>query len=248
MGRSHGLTGLLGGVGFAALLPAAPMPVRGLLVIVMGGAALLPDLDHPNATAAKSLGLLTKVIAYGVDRLAVTVYHATRARGDSASRQGGHRLLTHTIPWCLLVGGLVAVLGTASPVALAVFCGLLGGLLGLGLQVAGIGVALSTGVLAWWTLDTYPGWSWTVSVAVSIGSLVHLGGDAVTPSGVPLLWPLVYRGERWRMVSTPVTFTAGDSVESLLVAPLLVVSVVVSAAQVTGVLPVVISAVSRGVS
>lgn len=248
MGRQHSLCGLLAGVGLAAVLPAAPIEIRGLLVIVTGGAALLPDLDHPGATAAKSLGLLTKAVAFGIDRLAVAAYHATRAPGDSASRHGGHRLLTHTVPWCVLVGGLVGLLGWVSPVALAVSCGLLGGLLGLGLRVAGVGLAVATAVVSWWAFAQHPGWSFTVAVAVCLGGLVHLAGDAVTPSGIPLLWPLVSRGERWRMVHTPVTFTAGDSVESMLVAPLLVLGLVVATAQVTGVLPVVIAAVSRAVA
>ncbi|MCW2905133.1 MAG: rane protein [Streptosporangiaceae bacterium] len=246
MAKGHSLGGLLAGVGFVALIPSAPLPVRGLLVVVTGGAALLPDLDHPAATAARSLGLFTKLIAIGVDRVAVAVYHATRAPGDRAGRHGGHRLLTHTVPWNVSLGGLVAVLGMVSPVASAVVCGLLAGLLGLGLRVAGVGLAVSSAVVAWWLLNQHPAWSWGVAVAVSLGGLVHLVCDAVTPSGVPLLWPLVSRGERWRMVHTPVTFDAGGAEETFLVTPLMLLGLVATVSWVTGLLPVVVAAVSRG--
>lgn len=248
MAPQHATCGLLAGVGVAAFIPAAPWPIRVLVVIVTGGAALLPDLDHPQATAAKSLGPVTKVIAIGVDRTSVAVYHATRAAGDPRDRHGGHRLLTHTVPWCLVVGVLVGLLGVVSPIGLAVSCGLLAGLLALGFKQAGFGLAVATGGVSWWLLDHDPSWSWVVPVAVTAGCLVHLAGDAVTPSGVPILWPLKVGGQRWRMVSTPVTFDAGGTEETMLVAPLLVLGLLVAVAQVTGVLPVVLAAVARAVA
>lgn len=248
MGRQHAACGLLSGVGFTACLSGAPIGIRALVVIVSGGAALLPDLDHPSATAARSLGVVTRLLAHGVDHLSLMIYHATRSPGDVADRRSGHRLFTHTWPACLLAGLLVGFLAVVSTVALAVTCGLLAGLLALGFRTAGFGIAVSTLAGSWWLLDHYSGWSWTVPVAVTVGCIVHTLGDWVTNSGVPLLWPLVSQGKRWRLVHAPVTFSAGDAVETRLVAPLLVVCLVVSTAQVTGVLPAVISAVSKGVS
>lgn len=247
LGKQHALSAVLAGVGVGACVPDAPWPVRVLVVAVTGGAGLLPDLDHPGATAARSLGFVTKLVALGVDRVAVTVYHATRASGDSATRQGGHRTLTHTVPWSLLTGVAVAALGMVSPVALVVTCALLGGLLSLGLQVAGVTLAGGTGAVAWWVLAEHPSWWPLVPVSVTVGCLVHIAGDMVTTSGVPVLWPLVSQGQRWRMVTAPVTFSAGDHVETALVAPLLVVGVGVAVASVTGVLPVLVStAVTAG--
>lgn len=244
MGRQHALVAVLAGVGIAACVPSAPWPVRGLAVIVCGGAGLLPDLDHPRATAARSLGLLTKLVAIGVDRIAVAVYHATRAEGDSATRTGGHRTLTHTVPWSLLTGTFAGLLCVASPVAGVVACALLGGLLSLGLRVAGVTLAAGSGAVAWWVLTEHSGWWPVVPVAVTVGCLVHIAADAVTVSGVPAMWPLASKGERWRMVTLPVTFTAGDHVETALVAPALILAVAVSVASVTGLLPVLASAVA----
>lgn len=242
MGRQHALTGLLAGVGIAALIPAAPLPIRALAVIVTGGASLLPDLDHPSATAARSLGLLTKTIAKLIDRMSLVIYHATREPGDPAGRASGHRLFTHTVAGCLLAGVLAGVLTVASPVAGAVACGLLAGLLGLGLRVAGFGLASATGGVAWFALTHHSGWWWLVPLCVAAGCVIHICGDAVTNTGVPLLWPLVRGGQRWGRIRTPVTFEAGGAEETRLVAPALVLGLGASVAQVTGVLPVVVQA------
>lgn len=242
MGRQHALSTLLVGVGMTALIPAAPIPVRVLMVIVTGGAGLLPDLDHPQATAARSLGWVTKLIAHGVDRMSLAIYHATKTPDDVADRKSGHRLFTHTWPGALLMGVLAAVSAAVSPVSSVVVSAILAGLLALGLRVAGVGIAAGAGVLAWIVAAQYPGWWWVVPVAVVAGCLAHVGGDWVTNSGVPILWPFVSKGKRWRLVHAPVTFAAGDSVETMLVAPLLLVSLVLATATVTGVLPAVVSA------
>lgn len=242
MGRQHALVAVLAGVGIAALIPSAPWPVRGLAVLVCGGAGLLPDLDHPRATAARSLGLLTKLVAVAVDRIAVAVYHATRAEGDSATRTGGHRTLTHTVPWSLLTGVAAGVLCLAGPVSGAVACALLGGLLSLGLRVAGATLAAASGAVAWWVLTEHSGWWPVVPVAVTVGCLCHIAGDFVTTSGVPIMWPLLRNGKRWDMVSAPVTFSAGDSIESVIVGPALIAAVFLSVASLTGVTSAVFAA------
>lgn len=79
-------------------------------------------------------------------------------------------------------------------------------------------------------------------VAVSLGCLVHVLGDWLTDSGVPLLWPVVSQGKRWRLVRSPAPFSAGDHVETGIVRPLLWAGLLVSVSCVTGVLPVLVSA------
>lgn len=243
MGKSHATCGLISGVGLAALVPTAPWPIRALVVVTAGGASLLPDLDHPAATAARSLGWFTKVIAIGIDQASLALYYATAAAGDHPERKSGHRLATHTVPFCLLAGGLVALLGLVSPVAVAVACALLAGLLAQGIKVAGTGLFWCAGAVSWWVFSHDPGWSWLVSVAVTVGCLIHIWGDWCTNSGVPVLWPLVSQGKRWRLVHAPVTFAAGDAVETGLVRPLLVVGLVVAVGWETGLLGVVVEAI-----
>lgn len=129
MGRSHALCGLTVGVGLAAAFPYAPLPVRLLVVPVAGGAALLPDLDHVSSKIAHSLGFVTQFLAKVTDEISVAIYHATRLDGDPAHREGGHRLVTHTVPGCLFFGVECGVAELIHPIAGAVHLALLLGLL-----------------------------------------------------------------------------------------------------------------------
>lgn len=218
------MSGVLAGVGFASAITAAPLPLRLLVVAVTGGAALLPDLDHPAATAARSLGIVTRLLAHLIDRVSLAVYHATAEGGDPKERHSGHRLVTHTVPGCLLFASLVAASCLLHPIAGAACAALLVGLLGLGLKAFGGGAALTAGGVTWWTLDHSFGWWWVFPVATFTGCLIHIFGDTITNSGTPLLWPLLRGGRRWRAVTTPVTFAAGEAVETAIVAPLLLVA------------------------
>jgi membrane-bound metal-dependent hydrolase YbcI (DUF457 family) len=242
MGKSHAVCGLISGVALSALVPSAPLPIKGLVVVTAGGAALLPDLDHPQATAARSLGFATKAIATAVDQLSLSVYYATAAPGDHPERKSGHRLLTHTVPASLLAGGLVAVLGLVSPIAVSLCVALLAGLLAQGIKVAGGGLFVVTFGVSLWVFSQETGWSWLVSLAVTVGCLIHIWGDWCTNSGVPVLWPLVSQGKRWRLVHAPVTFAAGDSVETALVRPLLYGGLLLTVAWETGLAGVVFEA------
>lgn len=240
------MSGVLAGCLLAGALPGAPIPVRLLAVAVTGGAALLPDLDHPQATAARSLGIVTRLLAKGVDRASLAIYHASREGGDPPDRRSGHRLVTHTVPGCLLTSCLVAVLCLLHPVAGAVAMCLLVGLLGLGVKVVGGGTALVAGGTTWWVLEHASFWWWVLPLATFIGAFTHVLGDTVTNSGTPLLWPLMRDGRRWRLVTTPITFAAGDYVEKAIVAPLLVVGVALASLWPLGLLPVIFAAITSG--
>jgi membrane-bound metal-dependent hydrolase YbcI (DUF457 family) len=242
MARQHCLSGVLAGIGVAAVLPTAPLPVRVLAIAVTGGAALLPDLDHRAATAARSLGLLTRLVAVGISRISLAIYYATREGGDPADRRSGHRLFTHTIPGCVVAASLVAVACLLHPAVGGAVVALLVGLLGLGLKMAGTVPGLVAGGATWWALTDDFGWWWVFPVATFLGCLVHIVGDTVTDAGTPLWWPIMRGGRRWQPVTTPVTFAAGDHVERAVVAPLLAVGVAVAASGALGVWPLVFAA------
>lgn len=229
MGWNHAMSGVLAGVGVAAALPAAPVPIRVLAVAVTGGAAMLPDLDHPSATAARSLGLVTKLLARGISALSIAIYYGTYEGRDHRERRSGHRLVTHTVPGCLAFACLVLAASLVSPIAAGVAVALIVGLLGLGLAAFGAGYACLAGVATVWSLNTYPGWWWVLPVATFVGCLVHCLGDALTNSGVPLCWPLRFAGGRWQPVRPPVTFSAGDAIETHIVTPLLSLATVTAA-------------------
>lgn len=211
-----------------AWVPNAPPLVLLLIVATTGGAALLPDLDHPSAYVSRSLGPVTRAIAWGIDHVAIGVYEATAGPRDR-KRNNGHRLLTHTIPGCLGFGvialGLMAVppvpvgdSGLSLPLG-AVVPGLLAALLALGAPGIGTTFAVSTATAAVIAFSQGTAWVPMLAVAVTVGCLAHVAGDAVTVSGVPLSWPIERDGQRWRMVRTPVTFKVGSVTEVYGVGP-----------------------------
>jgi membrane-bound metal-dependent hydrolase YbcI (DUF457 family) len=247
MAKAHTLCGLIAGCGVAAVVPAAPLPVRLLAAAVTGGAALLPDLDHPSSTVARSLGILTRLLARALDAASLAIYHATRTGGDPADRKSGHRLVTHTVPGCILFASLTAASCLLHPASSAVALGMLGGLLGLGMRIAGIGVAASCAAAGWWSAQAHPGYWWLYGLAVLVGAFAHVAGDWCTNSGVPLAWPVVVGGRRWRLFTAPVTFDAGGVEERILVTPLLYGCLLLSGGAVTGVLPLLWHAAMGGV-
>lgn len=211
-----------------AWVPNAPPLVLLLVVATTGGAALLPDLDHPSATVARSLGPLTRGLAWAIDRAAIGVYEATAGPADKR-RRSGHRLLTHTVPGCLGFGVIALLImavppvpigdsGLALPVAAAV-PGLLAALLAVGAPAIGATFAVTVTAAAVIAFSQGTAWAPLLAVAVTVGCLAHVAGDAVTVSGVPLTWPLERQGQRWRMVRTPVTFKVGSVTEVYGVGP-----------------------------
>jgi membrane-bound metal-dependent hydrolase YbcI (DUF457 family) len=229
MGRSHAVSGLL--VGCLAVTPAVtlagvmPGPVAALAVAVAGGAALLPDIDHPSSTAARSLGWVTRLLARGVDAGSLVIYYATAGPRDVTERRSGHRLVTHTPVGAVTFGLLVTLAVLAHPIAGAVTLGLVCALLGLGLRQAGVTCLLAGAAASWWVTVTYPQWWWLWGVAVTVGAHVHREGDWCTNSGVPRRsWPRMVDGRRWDLHRAPVTFPAGGAEETSFVFPALCVA------------------------
>lgn len=242
LGRSHCLCGLIFGCVVAAALPHAPLPVRLLAVPVAGGAALLPDIDHPSSRVARSLGIVTRVIAVGVAAVSLAVYHATRDERDPPDRRSGHRTLTHTVPGAAAFGVMTLVAVAVHPAAGTVWLALLVGLMAQGFKSIGTGFTLAAAGGAWWTLTYCPGWWWLWPALVTLGSVVHVLGDWSTNSGVPLRWPLRREGRRWELTRAPVTFATGSAFETEAVTPILVGSLVVAGGFASGVAPALIAA------
>lgn len=176
--------------------------------VVAAGAAVLPDLDEPQATAAKTFGWFGKGSSHTVRWLA-----------------GGHRQRTHTF----LFAGLMSLLGWwaaglwapgeisdlyALPAVLLVgVCSVWGFLLvGRAAEDRGLSTRISTPValilgtcaslvMAFPLLITSgPGWvdeiavgvnpQWWLPTVLGVGCAAHLLGDVLTKTGVPVLWPI----------------------------------------------------------
>src|SRR5579875_1631650 len=208
LGKDHALSGALA---FAA--GAAPLHITGthLLAgaVVAAGAGVLPDLDEPGSTIARSYGFLTEAAAWVVHRVS-----------------GGHRHGTHS-----LAG--VAVFTAASYVA-ALFDASLPGKIALGVALAlllsaalralhvgghhgdALGVA-AAGAMIYWHAGLVQ-----VPLCIGIGAAAHIAGDMLTHSGCPLAWPASMR--EFHLLPGPLRFTTNKLAEHWIISPLLAIA------------------------
>ena len=235
MGRTHATSGAVIWLAGSALLTAAGAePGLGAVIVgaaVTAGAALLPDLDHQSSTVAHTAGPVSQLACRLVARGCARAHAATRTYLDRPDRDG-HRTLTHTAIIGLAAGllaGLVCWLaggwGTAVVVYAVVALGVRGG---VRRRVRGEWGAIGIGVLAAAIAGPTIGAAWWLGLAVAVGWLAHLAGDALTNSGCPILWPLKICGRRWYPVGSPrvIRMRTGGTAERAVYVVLLLVGAV----------------------
>lgn len=144
-----------------------PLPVQLLVIPVVGGAALLPDLDHPQAKVSQSLGPLTRWLSHRVNGLSLIVYHSTRGPGDSPALSDGHRLLTHTLIGCLSTGLIHLLIDRVSHLLIPA------------LELPGW-LSVVPGLVSLSLVMSLNMW-WVKSVRRPLKTLVRAAGDAVLP-------------------------------------------------------------------
>lgn len=122
MGRSHALSGL---TAWAFVAPAVNqvVPIDGgeyvLGAALCAGAAVLPDIDHPNSGVSRTFGPVTRLFAWLVEKIS-----------------GGHRNGTHSFLGSALFGVIIfgaAGLHSGDPVIPAIGLGVAGLLVVLGI-------------------------------------------------------------------------------------------------------------------
>jgi membrane-bound metal-dependent hydrolase YbcI (DUF457 family) len=210
LGHSHSLSGAATGAAAGMFVLHLPLTGTAALAGLTAGMALLPDLDSVGSCSARSLGLLSEAVAW-VIRLV----------------SGGHRHGSHSLvgiaaftglAWlaCAFRSDIAGKAGLALLITLAVSSGLEALHLTNGHTADALGIAAAAAVVwAGWGLALVP-------LAVALGCAAHLAGDALTDSGIPLLWPLsMYRFKAW---PEPFSFTTGTRPETLIVDPLLSVA------------------------
>ncbi|NOL38750.1 metal-dependent hydrolase [Kribbella sandramycini] len=256
MGRSHALSGWVAGLAVAPLVGLTSVAEVVPFAAATAGYALVPDLDHPGASASRFLGPLTGLISAVVRRFSGALYSLTKGPRDEDGT-GRHRHASHTLVAAIGLGFLAASLGDRGKWAV--------------LAVALAGLLLAVHVLGDWLLAAVVGaGAWTVfgaalpgttaadalqaglsgiggwiGVAVGLGMFTHCLGDSLTRSGCPWLWPLPIRGETWYELRLPklLRFRTGGWVERLLIAPALLAAGVL---LLPGVYPFIISTISDG--
>lgn len=249
MAPGHSLTGAAAGLGAAALANSCGVPVSTtgafLASALCAGAALLPDIDHPGATVSRSFGPMSMATSHALHGLSARVYESTCMPLDE-DRDGGHRGLTHTWPFAVVVGGVVAaviaiggrwaVLGTLFVFLSLAIRGLLPDLVRDAEFAPGarrrsrmrgwIGISVLSAALTWFTATWLPDediGAW-LGIVVGLGCLVHCWGDSLTMMGCPWLWPIPIAGQRWYPIGTPefLRFKAGSTTEQVVVTVLVI--------------------------
>ncbi len=219
LGHSHATSGALA---WAALAPTVPplfattLSPQDVLVgtLLCAGAALLPDLDHPEGTIAHFLGPVSRLLAEGVNFVSGGHRHATHSFFFAGlmgigTWAGEHYLGQYfVLPLVFLLLGLACrALHLCPP--------------GEGIRSWGVVVAESvvgTLVVERW-LPNLPGW---LPYLVAVGCLVHLAGDCLTERGCPLLWPWGHR------FGIPLISHTGNKLETLFLTPAMTVGAVVA--------------------
>ena len=102
MGRSHRVSGIAAGLGYADYLNV-PLIILPIVVTLTAVGSLVPDIDCHGSTASKSLYGFTEVLSWITRRVSHFVYVTTKGRRDE-DWEGTHRHLTHTVAFAVLIG------------------------------------------------------------------------------------------------------------------------------------------------
>lgn len=195
MGRNHSLLAaavwLAAGPETLALAGTHVTPSQTAAgVLLCAGAGLLPDVDHPQATIAHTLGPITQIPCQFIGAIS-----------------GGHRNKTHTILFCVLMGFAAAWIMRYTNgllVMYTVFAVWALRLLGpkdLRYKAFGGGCIVTSLATGWWVTQNVAAGPW-VPLAVTYGSLAHLLGDCLTNGGAPILWPFTKKRFFIRLIDT----------------------------------------------
>lgn len=216
LGCNHVATGMLAGLATLHLAPTQTPAGATVWVLGWAGTALLPDLDSSGSSAARMWGPLTRVPALAIGRLA-----------------GGHRWGTHDLLLAPALFAAAASLVSLAPGGQLVVLAVLLGLILRGLAITGAGRLRGAGVnlvlswvVAWWLTGamTHDELNALIPWVITGGMIVHILGDALTLSGVPIpvLW-LADRRHTWALR----LFRTGGRLELVLVTPALSIACLV---------------------
>lgn len=184
MGGTHATSGAVLFLKVAPVLPWSMSPWEMAVgTCAAAGAALLPDLDHPNSSIAHALGPITGVLTHVVSTIS-----------------GGHRQGTHSLLGVAVFGAITALFGLGHPLLLGVWVAFL---IAIASATVNLRLARSTtlhvivcvtaiaGLLSGaWINPPNPD---LIVAAVCVGVTAHILGDMLTEPGCPPLWPIPFR-------------------------------------------------------
>lgn len=223
LGHDHALSGALAFAAVAPLIHVTGVHLAACTVLA-AGAGVLPDIDEPGSTIARTFGFLTGAFAWIVHKLSgghrkgthafIGITLMTAAAWAAGSWQAGARatagrpeLWWHLIP----VGLILGLLYSAGFRALHI-----GGHHG---DAAGLALAALTIWKGWDLVLVSPRHVPVLAFCVALGMLAHVAGDMITHDGCPLLYP-VSRYD-FGLLPQPIRITTNKLAERWVISPLL---------------------------
>jgi membrane-bound metal-dependent hydrolase YbcI (DUF457 family) len=240
LGRDHALSGA---VAFAALATSLHVTESYLAagVVLTAGAGVLPDIDHPDSTIARSFGFLTEWFAWVVNRLSGGHRHGTHsllgiavftagAYGAGLFQLSGSKTMASghlAFSWHIVPAILVLALLYSSALRALRIGGHYSDLLGI---AAALATCFTGADLTQLTVG-----SWHVpllAAATGLGCAAHIAGDELTHGGCPVFWPVSMH--EFHLLPRPLQFTTAKLAETWIIFPLLLVGLAVAVWHATG--------------
>lgn len=243
--------GMLGSYSYVVFISA---------VIIIVGAALMPDLDAVQSTSINTLGPIGKVLSSVMRGFSSIVQSTINAKADEGNRDP-HRGFWHTIISGLMIGFLVVYITKIDTkifsvgekeITVAKFIVVFIIYISTQLFMASLlkkfykktknsltgtlAMNIVSVVVAVFLLAMLPSelnYNW-VGIAVAFGWILHLLGDSMTVAGVPLFFPFKYKGKRWWNYRLPFAIKAGGFIEMSILIPIFLLIAIIS---LVGVIP-----------
>lgn len=240
---------------FGTLLGSDNFIVFIAAIIIITGSALMPDLDAVKSTSISTLGPVGSILSKLMRTFSSLVQNTIKSKSDSVGADP-HRGFWHTIIAGLFAGFLVMTLTKINIdlfsigelnirvsdfvvifilyISLQLFMASLfksfykkskDSLLG---QVIMNIASIVASVALVFMIPENLSYNW-VGIAVSFGWIAHLIGDMMTVAGVPVLFPLKFKGKRWWNFRFPLGIKAGGWIEMSILMPLFGVIAIVAA-------------------
>lgn len=201
MGRTHATSGVVLALATLPLInmvsskygfPAVTGYSAVVTAVTAAGGAMSNDFDHGHASAAQSLGPITKVLARIVGVLS-----------------GGHRHGTHSLLFVPAIGYLTYFIGMAGGIWyglwIAFWFAVASAAMHLDFDRVTIRhtlVCLVGGLALVYFTSTQFVPPIAAAYGMSIGALAHILGDMLTKEGCPLFWPIVPTRFRFAALTT----------------------------------------------
>jgi membrane-bound metal-dependent hydrolase YbcI (DUF457 family) len=178
LAKTHMLVGATSFIAATQIVDTPTTPVQlALGMFVAAGAAILPDLDTPGATAARSLGPITQIFSLMIKGLA-----------------GGHRRGTHSILgfalFALLIFSVCRIAGDNTLVRVLLCC----------IPIGIMSRTITSHVKGWMSVvvmigasylvyqETNTSYTWII-VALLVGYASHIVADSMTKDRIMLFYP-----------------------------------------------------------